>query len=253
MTRRRRPRKRAVMISAVHVRARLFHRVRGARRQRLADRQPDPRLVGAALDRGRHRHHHHGPAFPRADADRAVDAGRAADRAEAGRAVGRLCDGAGVRVRLDALHRADPRGDPVGRGRRGDGDQGRGPACGLFRRPRHSVPDRGLHGRAVLVAVCADEAASRQCRARDGRADGHHRHRLSHRQRLHHQHLAARHVPGACRIFGGKALHVPRPQASRSWCRPRRAAENRRWLRRRAGRARCARSAAIRNRAAPAR
>ena len=29
---------------------------------------------------GRHRHHHHGPAFPRADPDRAVDAGRAADR-----------------------------------------------------------------------------------------------------------------------------------------------------------------------------
>ena len=28
--------------------------------------------------------------------------------------------------------------------------KGAGPARGLFRRPRHSLPDRGLHGRAVL-------------------------------------------------------------------------------------------------------
>ena len=56
----------------------------------------------------------------------------------------------------------DPGGDPVDRRGRSDGDQGRRPACGLFRRPRHSLPDRGLHGRAVLLAVRADEAASRQ-------------------------------------------------------------------------------------------
>ena len=36
--------------------------------------------------------------------------------AKAGRAVGRLCDGARLRVRLDAVHRADPGGDPGGRG-----------------------------------------------------------------------------------------------------------------------------------------
>ena len=62
------------------VRARLFHRVRGARRQRLPDRKPDPRLVGGAFDCRRHRHHRHGPAFSRADADRLVDAGRAGCR-----------------------------------------------------------------------------------------------------------------------------------------------------------------------------
>ena len=64
--------KRAVMTSARDVRARLLHRVRGARRQRLLIGRPDPRLVGGALDRRRHRHHRHGPAFPRADADRAA-------------------------------------------------------------------------------------------------------------------------------------------------------------------------------------
>ena len=75
--------------------------------------------------------------------------------AEAGRPVGRLCDGARVRVRLDAVHRADPRGDPVGRGVGGDGGEGRGLARGLFGRARHSVPARGVHGRAVLVAARA--------------------------------------------------------------------------------------------------
>src|ERR1700752_5013508 len=51
------------------------------------------RLVGAALDPCRHRHHHHGPEFPGTDADRPLDARRATDGAQAGRAVGRLCDG----------------------------------------------------------------------------------------------------------------------------------------------------------------
>ena len=126
--------KRAVMISAADVRARLFHRVRGARRQRQPGRRPDPGLVGRAVDRRRHRHHPDGPALPRPDPDRPLDARGPAADAEAGRAVGRLCDGAGLRVRLDALHRPDPRGDPVGRRGRGHGDQGRRPARGLFRR-----------------------------------------------------------------------------------------------------------------------
>ena len=59
----------------------------------LPDRRPDPRLVGGAFDPGRHRHHHHGPAFPRPDPDRPVDARGPDADAEAGRAVGRLCDG----------------------------------------------------------------------------------------------------------------------------------------------------------------
>ena len=63
--------------------------------------------------------------------------------------------------------------------------------------PRHPVPARGVPGRAVLLAVLADEAASCQCRAGDGRADGDHRHRLSQRRHLRGQHLAAGDVSGA--------------------------------------------------------
>ena len=45
------------------------------------------------------------------------------------------------------------------------------------------------------VAVRADEAASRHGRARHGRADGDHRHRLPDRRRLQRQHLAAGDFP----------------------------------------------------------
>ena len=65
---------------------------------------------------------------------------------QAGRPVGRLRDGARLRVRLDAVHRADPRRDPRGRGLGGDGDEGRGAARDLFAGPRHSV-----HGAAFAV------------------------------------------------------------------------------------------------------
>ena len=55
----------------------------------------------------------------------------------------------------------DPGGDPVDRSRRGHRDQGRRPARGLFARARHSVPAGGLHDRAILLAVRADEASPR--------------------------------------------------------------------------------------------
>ena len=58
--------------------------------------------------------------------------GKADGDGQAGRAVGRLCDGTCLRVRLDAVHRPDPRGDPGGGGVRGDGGQRRRPARGLF-------------------------------------------------------------------------------------------------------------------------
>ena len=48
------------------------------------------------------------------------------DARQAGRAVGRLRDGARLRVRLDAVHRADPRRHPGGRGLRADGGKGAG-------------------------------------------------------------------------------------------------------------------------------
>ena len=49
-------------------------------------------------------------------------------RAEAGRLVGRLCHGACVRARLDAVHRPDPGGDPGGRRVRGARSP-RAPGC----------------------------------------------------------------------------------------------------------------------------
>ncbi len=58
------------------------------------DRRADPRLVGRTVDCRRYRHHRHGPAFPRADADRVLDAGRAAADPQAVGLVGVLCDGA---------------------------------------------------------------------------------------------------------------------------------------------------------------
>src|SRR5215212_5624727 len=119
-------------------------------------------LVGGALDPGRHRHHHHGPAFPRPDPDRAVDARGPDADAKAGRPVGRVCHGAGVRLRLDALHRTHSGGNPVSRSRRSHRHQGRGAARSLFGRARNPVPAGSLHDRTILLAVCADEAASRQ-------------------------------------------------------------------------------------------
>ncbi len=43
-------------------------------------------------------------------------------------------------LRLDAVHRPDPGGDPRGGGIGGDGRARRQPAAGLFARARHSVP-----------------------------------------------------------------------------------------------------------------
>src|SRR5947209_20096343 len=66
----------------------------------------------------------------------------------------------------------------------------------------------GLHGRAVLHAVLADEATSGQCRADDGRADDHHRHRLSHRHRNQCEHLVIGDVSGVAE-FWLKRLALP--------------------------------------------
>ncbi len=63
-------------------------------------------------------------------------------RGKARRALGRVCDGACVCARLDAVHRADPGGNPGGRGIKGHGRQGRGPACRLFARARRAVHHR---------------------------------------------------------------------------------------------------------------
>ena len=72
-----------------------------------------------------------------------ADAREAHRGRQAGRPVGRLSDGARVRARLDALHRADPRRDPGGGGVGGDRRQRRRHARGLFAGARHSVSGRG--------------------------------------------------------------------------------------------------------------
>ena len=57
--------------------------------------------------------------------------------------------GLGLCLRLDAVHRADPRGDPCGRSIRSDGGERGGDAGDLFARSRHSVPHRRLRGRVI--------------------------------------------------------------------------------------------------------
>ena len=107
------------------------------------------------------------------------------------------------------MHRADSGGDPVDRSRRSHRHQGRGPARGLFRRARNPVPAGGLHDRAVFLAVCADEAASRQGRACHGHPDGDHRHRLPDRLRDQHQHLAAGDFPRTAKFRLGPVTSGP--------------------------------------------
>src|SRR5207245_98858 len=84
--------------------------------------------------------------------------------------VTRVPDGASLRIRLDAVHRADPRRHPGGGGIRGDGRRGRGPACALLAGARRSVRRRGVCDRAVRSFPCPLSRASRQGGAGDGRA-----------------------------------------------------------------------------------
>jgi len=53
--------KRAVMLSALMFVLGFIHVFIALGASASVDRRPDPRLVGAALDSSRHRHHHHGP------------------------------------------------------------------------------------------------------------------------------------------------------------------------------------------------
>ena len=164
------------------LRARLLHRVRGARRQRERDRLAGARLFRHARDRRRPRYHCHGPALPRAYADQNVDAREAPRHDQAGRIVGRLFDGAGVCARLDAVHRPDPRGNSCGCRIRGNRSERRRPASDLFTRPRHTVHRGRTCDRAVRRFSVALSRSSRSGGEGDGRVVGAHRHRLSHRR-----------------------------------------------------------------------
>jgi hypothetical protein len=99
---------------------------------------------GSSCQTGRPCHHCDGAALPRGVPDRSSGAGSPVRRwRQAGHAVGSLCDGAGLCLWLDTMHRTG-----AGRrawGCRGPGDrQCRRDAAGcLFTRPRRSVLDRG--------------------------------------------------------------------------------------------------------------
>ncbi len=120
--------RRDTVMAAAPVRGRVLDSVRRARRKRKRDRRTDTPIFERARHRRRHRHHRHGPALSRAHADRFLAPAGTDRGAKAGRALGRLCDGARLRARLDTVHRADPGGDPGGRGVQGHRRQGRGPA-----------------------------------------------------------------------------------------------------------------------------
>ena len=63
--------KRETVLAALLFVARIFHGVRGAGRQRQSAMGSfNPRLFRTAVDHCRRRDYRHGPAFPRADADR---------------------------------------------------------------------------------------------------------------------------------------------------------------------------------------
>ena len=146
--------RRAVMGAACMFVHRLHHRVRGARRQRQHRRRAGARLVGGAGDRRRHRHHRHGPAFPRPHAHRPSDARRAARHAA--KPVGLW---GAYAMGLAFAFGWTPCIGPIlaailaVAASEATVDQGRGPAGGLFGRARHSVPAGRFRG----------EAASRRC------------------------------------------------------------------------------------------
>ena len=105
---------------------------------------------GAALHRRRARHHRLRPAFPRAAARAAALSPGALSRAGGGGEPGRrLHHGAGVRLRLDALHRPGA-GDRAGAGgERGEPRRRRPPAARLLARARHPLRPGGGGDRPV--------------------------------------------------------------------------------------------------------
>src|SRR5215204_1508328 len=129
---------------------------------------------------------------------------------QAGRPVGRLCDGTRLRVRLDALYRSDPGRDLGSRRLGDDGYQRRRPAGGLFRRARYSVRAGGVGGRTVRRLSRPLSRPRRQGREGDGWPAGAHRHcvpvGLDHAGQL----LAARSLPGARSYRLMASLSLPR-------------------------------------------
>ena len=153
---------------------------------------PHPRLFGTARDHRRHCHCHHGAAFPGVTTDRVAAAAETDRCFQAGRPLGRLCDRARFRLRMDAVHWANPRGHFGSGGVRADRDEGREPARGLFARPRNSIHDRGLCDRTVRGLSVALPQLSSSRRASHGGAAGFDRDRISDRQHQPDERVAAR-------------------------------------------------------------
>jgi cytochrome c-type biogenesis protein len=72
-----------------------------------------------------------------------------------------VIDGARLCLRLDAMHRPDPCGNPVAGGSDGNGCKRRRSGLSLFHRSRNSLSGSSLHDRAFFVGVRQDEATSR--------------------------------------------------------------------------------------------
>ena len=102
--------RRDVAVRRAAVRAGLFHRVRRARRHGVRHRPDRARKSAAAVDRPPASSSSAWACISSASSSSACSIARSAlDRGKAGRPLGRLCDGPRLRLRLDALHRADPR------------------------------------------------------------------------------------------------------------------------------------------------
>ena len=151
------------------------------------------------VDRRRARHRRDGPAFSRRLSHRRdVSREAARNRAPAG-TVERLSDGPRLRLRLDAVHRADPGGDPGGRRVAGDGRARRGLAGRLFARARRAFRSRRARDGSVSAPRAALPQPVRAAGESGRRAAGADRRRLPDRRRAGGLDLADRRLPGARR------------------------------------------------------
>ena len=146
------PRVAACRAGLALLRAGLHHRVRGLGSRRVRARPVGAGAQGRAVDRRRGHHHRLRAAFPRAAARAAALSSSAISGARGGREPGRrFRHGAGVRLRLDALHRPGAGDRADARGQRGQPRRRRPPAVRLL----------AGAGRAVRAGCGGDRAVHR--------------------------------------------------------------------------------------------
>ncbi len=120
------------------VRCRFLDRLRGAWRNRLVFRTGVALSYCDPVAARRFRDHCDGAAFPRGSFVSTSVSGKTPRGPKAARALGRLCHGACVRFRLDAVHWADSRRHLGDRRVGSDSCTWRRPFGDLFARPWHS-------------------------------------------------------------------------------------------------------------------